>query len=109
MQATASAKIEHDNLPVVFALQRMIDTLSLLISQTPDITTVNQHIPFGANPQLCLATNGQNIVGLDNCSTGASINWTYSRDSGTIKNVASGLCVSTQGTSTAGPLEHRTG
>jgi choice-of-anchor A domain-containing protein len=89
LAAAGTAKIDHDDLPILFPLQQTIDTVNLLIASRPDLTATSGKIPFGANPTLCLANN----MTLQSCSTGSGVTWTYNRGTGRIANVGSGQCL----------------
>ena len=102
LRASATATIEHDYLPILFPLQRMIDTLYLLTAKKPDFAVSTQRIPFGANPQLCLSStggiwNGIASPSLQSCSSGPSVDWTYDRGSGRVKNTTTGQCLAARG------------
>jgi len=98
LEAVASSTIDNNNLAnVLFALERMIDTLYVL---TSPLTTppANQHISFGANPLLCLSQSAAGNVTLDNCtSTSSLLNWSYDPGTGRIMNAGSNQCISAQG------------
>jgi choice-of-anchor A domain-containing protein len=103
LEAIVASKIDHDNLPVIFALQRLIDSIDIITSGQPDLTEKTPKIPFGANTGLCLSLkhpSGQGIwvPSLDSCSsTSPLLNWSYDRASGEITNVNTGLCLGVQG------------
>jgi len=90
-EADAESGIDHDNQPVVFALQRMIDILKIVTSGQSDLAATNQLIRLGSDPSLCLAaiwnTNPTTYwsLGLDSCSSANPLhNWTYDRATGRI-------------------------
>lgn len=98
LRASATTTIEHDNLPILYPLQKTIDILSLLTSSNPDLTQVSQRIPFGANPQLCLSEGGNHqgsieVPSLQDCSTGSAVGWMYDRGTGRIKSATTGRCL----------------
>ncbi|HJX64362.1 MAG TPA: choice-of-anchor A family protein [Polyangia bacterium] len=105
VEANVEGQIDHNNLPAVFALQRMIDSLKIITSGQPDLAATNQLIRLGSNPALCLSTIYSTslpfrgwLVRLDNCSSGSQrLNWSYDRATGRITNTSTGLCLSTAG------------
>ena len=107
LEAIVASKIDHDNLPVVFALQRMIDSLYVITSGQPDLTETTSHIRFGANRGLCLSLKhptgqGAWLLSLDSCSSSSPLlNWSYDRATGEISNLNTGLCLRAQGALTA--------
>jgi len=94
-EADAESGIDHDNQPVVFALQRMIDILKIVTSGQSDLAATNQLIRLGSDPSLCLAaiwnTNPTTYwsLGLDSCSSANPLhNWTYDRATGRISTIS---------------------
>jgi hypothetical protein len=83
---------------VVFALQRMIDSLKIITSAQPDLAATNQLIRLGSNPSLCLSAIWNTSpapywsLGSDNCSSANPLhNWSYDRATGRISTISQGV------------------
>ena len=104
LEAISGSAIDNNNLPPVLSLQRLINTITQITSNQPDLAAKNHTIPFGANPSLCLSLKaGTNTPILESCSSGSSyLSWNYDRASSTLTNVQTGLCMKTYGALTPG-------